>query len=91
MDMGSISAGQHPLRLCQGPFWFLGVAILGARCLHFGVLGDFFNTSGASRGVILAPRDHAGGPWKQQCGIEMVVYRISFDLGVILDLCISTF
>ena len=33
---------------------------------------------------MLAPRDHAGGPWDQQDRLGMVVYRISFDFGVIL-------
>ena len=32
----------------------------------------------------MAPRDHAVGPWEQQDGLEMVVYRILFDSGVIL-------
>ena len=32
----------------------------------------------------MAPRDHAGGPWEQQDGLEMVVYKILFDFGVIL-------
>ena len=33
---------------------------------------------------MLAPRDHPGGPWQQQDGLEMVVYMLLFDFGVIL-------
>ena len=33
--------------------------------------------------AVLAPRDHVGGPWEQQDGFEMVVYRILFDSEVI--------
>ena len=56
---------------------------LGVRCLHFDILGDHFGISGAPWGAILTPRDHAGGPWEQQDGLEMVVHKILFDLGVI--------
>ena len=35
-------------------------------------------------GAILAPRDHPGGPWGQQDGFEMVVYRTLFDFWLIL-------
>ena len=62
------------------PFWLLRVASRGARCLHFGILGHYFSTSGEPWGTILAPRDHAGGPWEQQDGFEIVVYRILFDV-----------
>ena len=64
-----------------GPFWLLGVAIWGARSFHFDILGDHFNTSGAPWGVILAPRDRAGGPCEQQDGFEMVVYSVYSILG----------
>ena len=62
-----------------GPSCLLGVASWAARCLHFDILGGHFSTSGAPWGTILAPRDHAGGPWEQQDGVEMVVYRILLD------------
>ena len=58
---------------------------------HRDILGDHFSTSGASRGVILAPRDHAGGPWEQQDGFEMVAYRILLDFGVIFGPVYITF
>ena len=32
----------------------------------------------------MALRGHPGGPWGQQDGFEMVVYRILLDFGVIL-------
>ena len=67
-----------------GPFWLPRVAIWGARCLHFDILGDYFSIPGAPGAAILAPQDHAGGPWEQQDGFEMVVYRILFDLGMVL-------
>ena len=59
------------------------IAIWGARCLHFDILGDNFSTSGAPLGAILAPRGHPGGPWEQQDGLEMVIYRILPDFRVI--------
>ena len=56
-----------------GPSWLLGVAIWGAWCLLFDILGIHFGTSGALWRAILAPwdailelRDHPGGPWEQQ-------------------------
>ena len=55
-----------------------------ARCLHFDILGIHFGPSGVPWDAILAPRDHPGRPWEQQDGLEMVVYSILFDLGVIL-------
>ena len=39
---------------------------------------------GGSGGAILAPRNHAGGPWEQQDGLGMLAYRILLDLGMIL-------
>ena len=57
-----------------GPFWLFGVDILGNN----------FSTSGASWGGILAPRDHLGGLWEQQDGLEVVIRSILFDFGVIL-------
>ena len=53
-----------------GPFWLLGLLFAG--------LGASFLTL---RGTILAPRDHPGGPWAQQHGFEVVVYRIFINLG----------
>ena len=70
--------------LCRRPLLASRVAIWGARCRHFDILGDHFSTSGAPWGAILVPRGHRGGPWEQQDGLEMVVYRIFFDFGVIL-------
>ena len=67
-----------------GPFWLLGVAIWGSRCLYFDILGNHFSTSGTPWGGMLAPRDRPGGPWEQQDGLEMVGYRILFDFGMIL-------
>ena len=70
------------------PFWLLGSPFRGpgARCLHFDILGDHFSTSGATWGVILAPRDHPGGPWEQQDGHEVANNRICVDFGVISGL-----
>ena len=67
-----------------GNFWLLGIAIWGAWCLHFDILGDHFGTSGASWGAILAPRDHPGRPGEQQDGLEVVDNMILFDFGVIM-------
>ena len=67
-----------------GPFRLLGVAICRFRCLYFSAPGNHFHTSGAPQRTILASRDHPGGLWEQQDGLEVVVYRISFDFGVIL-------
>ena len=47
------------------PFWHLGSTLEG----HFG-------TSEAPWEVILTPRDHLGGPWEQQDGLEVVDNRI---------------
>ena len=66
------------------PFGLLGVAGWEARCLHFEVLGNHFRTSGTPWGTMLAYQHHAGGPWEQQDGFEIVIYRILFDLGIIL-------
>ena len=67
-----------------GPFWLFGIAIWGAWWLLFDILGIHFGTAGAPWGVILAPRDHPGGPWEQQDGLEVVQNRISIDFAVIL-------
>ena len=67
-----------------GPFRLLGLPFKGARCLHFDILGEHFNTSGEPSGPILAPRGHFGGQWGQQDGFEMVLYRILIDFGVIV-------
>ena len=32
----------------------------------------------------MGPRNHPGGPWEQQDGLEVVIYRILFDFKVIL-------
>ena len=69
-----------------GPFWLLGIAIWGAWCLLFDILGVHFGTSGAPWEAILAPRDHPGGQWKQQDGFEVLDNRILLDFGVILGL-----
>ena len=76
-----------------GPFWLLGIAIWEPRCFVFEVLGaisasgsisgGYFGTSGAPWGAILAPRDHPGGPWEQQDGLEFANNRILVDLGMI--------
>ena len=66
-----------------GPFWLLGIAIWGAWCLLFEVLGAHSGTSGAPWGAISAPRDHPGEPWEQQDGFEVVENRIFIDLGMI--------
>ena len=66
-----------------GVFWHFGIAIWEARCLHFDIPGNYFNTPGASQRTILAPRDRPGKPWEQQDGLEVIVYMILFDLGVI--------
>ena len=71
--------------LCRRPLLAPRIAIWGARSLHFDSLGNNFRTSGAPWEAILAPRGHPGGPWQQQDGFEMVVYRILLDLGVIFD------
>ena len=42
------------------PFWLLGVAIWGARSIHFDILEDLSSTSGAPRWTIVAPRDTLG-------------------------------
>ena len=62
-------------------FCVLGFAIWTAWCLLFYILGIHFDTSGAPRETILAPRDHPGGPWVQQDGLGVVNSRISVDLG----------
>ena len=57
-----------PISYCETPtwaltsFWPLEVAIWGAWCLDFDILGNHFGTSGTPWGAILAPRDHLGGP-----------------------------
>ena len=63
----------------------------GAWCLLFDILGTHFDTSGAPWGVILAPRDHPGGPWEQQDGLEVVNNRICVDFGMILGLVYVSF
>ena len=66
------------------------IAICEAWRLHFNISGNHFGTSGEPWGAILAPRGRPGGPWEQQDGLEVVLYRILYDLGVILGLaCIS--
>ena len=57
----------------SGSFQLLAVAIggLGASIL-------------APWGTILAPREHPGGPWEQQHGLEGVRHRIFIDFGVLL-------
>ena len=65
-----------------GPFWLLGVAILGAWCLHFDILGDRFGTSSTPWGAILARWAHPGGPWGQQDGDEVVRKRLFIDFEV---------
>ena len=40
-------------------------------------------TSRATWEAILSPRDHPGGPWEQQDGLEVVNIWIVVDLGVI--------
>ena len=54
-----------------------------SRSLCFSAPRNHFHTSGAPWRTILAPKDLPGGPWEQQDGLEMVVYRILFDFGVI--------
>ena len=73
------------------PFWLPGVAIWEVQCLHFDILGDHFSISGAPWGILLAPRDRHGGPWEQQDGFEVVVYRMLLHFGVLRDLCILVF
>ena len=60
-------------------FHLLAWPFVRFRCLYFSVSGNHFPTSGAPRRTILAPRDHPGGPWEQQAGLEVVVYRILLD------------
>ena len=63
------------------------VAIWRAWCLHFGILGDHFGTSGTPWEAILAP----GGPWEQQDGHEVVNDRILIDFGMISGLVYVSF
>ena len=60
----------EPLGLAKAVIW-------EARCLHFGTLGDYFGTSGAPWGTILAPRDRPGGPWERQDGHKVVRNRMT--------------
>ena len=46
-------------------------------------MGGHFGTSEAPWEVILAPRDHPGGPWEQQARHEVANDRIFVDFGVI--------
>ena len=45
-------------------------------------MGTNFGTSGVPWEAILAPRDHPGGLWEQQDGLEVVNNRIFVDFGV---------
>ena len=74
--------------LCRRPLLASRIVISGARCLHFDILGDNVSTSGAPWGGILAPRGHPGGPWEQQDGFEMCIYRISLAFGVVFWTCV---
>ena len=65
-------------------FYLLAVAIFRFRCLYFSVSGNRSSTSGAPQRTILAPEGNLGRLWEQQDGFEMVLYRISYDFGVIL-------
>ena len=60
------------------------VAICKFRSLYFSVSENHFPTSGAPRRTMLAPRNHPRGPREQQDGLEVVVYTILFDLGLVL-------
>ena len=42
-------------------------------------------------GIILAPGDDPGGPWKQQDGHEVVQNRLFIDFGVMLGSCFEIF
>ena len=46
-------------------------------------MGSNFVTSGVSWEIVLAPRDHLGGPWEQQDGHEVARHRILVDFGMI--------
>ena len=74
-----------------GSFWLLGIAIWGAWCILFDILGAHFCTSGAPWGAILAPRNHPGEPWGQQYGFEVVNNRIFVDFGMISGLVYVSF
>ena len=54
---------------------------LSSSGLSFGGLGASILTFWTA---ILAPLDHAGGPWEQQDRFEMAVYRILLDSAVFL-------
>ena len=58
------------------PFGRLGASFLTFRQLILA------RTSGAPWEAILASRDHPGGPWEQQDGLEVVEIRIFVDLGM---------
>ena len=56
----------------------------GEPILHLGsTLGGHFGVSGAPWEVILAHRNHPGGPWEQRDGAEVANNRILVDFGVI--------
>ena len=62
------------------PFWHLGTT-----------LRHHFAFSGGPWEAILAPRDHPGGPWKQQDGHEIANNRTFVDLGVISGIVLCRF
>ena len=67
-----------------GPLWLLGLPFRGRGASIL----LFWETISAPRehpgGPFLAPQDNPGRPWEQQDGLEMVLYGILFDFGLIL-------